>query len=340
MIAGDLNKTLFVKDLKEKESVSSIFLIKFSAVASGKNGKPYMNLVFMDKTGEVEGRLWEEVPQYMGQVVRNAFVWVEGRCQSYQNRKQIVVNRMQVLREDEVHPKDYIPEGMADPEVLYPQLVEMIHSFKDPHYRALAESIFIDDAEVVDRLKRAPAAKTVHHAYPGGLLEHVVSISKTLQFLAELYGKWVDRDLMLLGGFLHDIGKIWELNYDRVIDYSDAGKLIGHLIMGTELVDRKIQELNRQEKHYEGTFPEEKKLLIKHLILAHHGELEFGSPKRPKCLEAVIVHMVDDLDSKVNSIRSFIEQDQTPGSWTALSRQYERFFYKSEHMLLEKLKKS
>jgi 3'-5' exoribonuclease len=323
-------KTQFVKDLKEKDPVSSPFLIKFSAVGVDKNGKPFMNLIFMDKTGEVEGKAWENVSNYSGQCVRDAFVQVEGRCQVYQGRRQIVVNQMRVLREDEVEAKDYIVESALDPEALYQQLLGYVATMQDPYYRALAEAVLRDDAEIVDRVKRAPAAKSVHHAYKTGLLEHVVSITGILDGLARHYGKYLDRDLLFLGGFFHDIGKLWELSYERVTDYTMEGKLIGHLVMGVELVDRKIRELESVEGRLPGKFPEEKKLLVKHVILAHHGLLEYGSPKRPKCLEALVVHMIDDLDSKVNAIRMFIEQDQTQGLFTALNRQYERYFYKPE----------
>ncbi|MCM2276725.1 MAG: HD domain-containing protein [Oligoflexia bacterium] len=324
------NKTQYAKDLKDKDTVNSPFLVKFSAMAVGKNGKPFMNLIFMDKTGEIEGKIWEDVNRYAGQAVRDAFVHIEGRCQVYQGRRQIVVGRLQVLREDEIEPKDYLAESALDPEALYSELLGHVATMKDPFCRALAEAVLRDDADIVDRLKRAPAAKSVHHAYKTGLLEHVVSMTGILDHLAGHYGKVIDRDLLFLGGFFHDIGKLWELAYDRVTDYTTEGKLIGHLVMGVELVDRKIRELEAQPGRLPGVFPEEKKLLIKHLILAHHGQLDYGSPKRPKCLEALIVHMVDDLDSKVNAIRTFIEQDQTPGRWTALSRQYERYFFKPD----------
>jgi 3'-5' exoribonuclease len=323
-------KTQFIKDLKDKDSVQAPFLIKFSATAVGKTGKPYMNLVLQDKSGELEARIFEDVTQHVGQAVRDAFVFVEGRCQLYQGRRQIVVNRMQILREDEVDPKDYVAESVLDPEKLYAQLLGFVDSMSDPFYKALAESVFKDDAEIQDRVKRAPAAKSMHHAYKTGLLEHVLSITTILEQMSKHYGAILDRDLLFLGGFFHDIGKIWELSYDRVTDYTTEGKLIGHLVMGVELVDRKIRELEAQPGRLPGAFPEEKKLLVKHLILAHHGILEYGSPKRPKCLEALIVHMVDDLDSKVNAIRVFTEQDQTPGRWTAFNRQYERFFFKPD----------
>lgn len=323
-------KSQFVKDLKDKAPVQSPFLIKFSAVAMGKTGKAYMNLVLQDKSGEVEARIWDDVAKYAGQAVKDTFAWVEGTCQSYQGRKQIVIKSLQVLREDEVQVVEFVPESSIDPEMLYKKLMSYVLSMKDPYYRALAESILKDDADIVDRYKRAPAAKSMHHAYKTGLLEHVVSITGILDHLATHYAPYLDRDLLFLGGFLHDIGKLWELSYDRVTDYTTEGKLIGHLVMGVELVEKKVRELESQSGRLPGPFPEEKKLLVKHVILAHHGQLEYGSPKRPKCLEALIVHYIDDLDSKVNAIRVFTETDLTPGPWTAFSRNYERFFFKPD----------
>src|SRR4051812_21885993 len=160
-----MKKTQFVKDLKDKDTVSSPFLIKFSAVAVGKNGKPYMNLVFMDKSGEIEARLWEDVTRHAGQAVRDAFVHVEGRCQLFQGRRQVVINKLSILREDQVNVKDYLAESLVDAEALYEQLKGFVASMQDPYYKALAESVLIEDADVVDRVKRAPAAKSVHHAY-------------------------------------------------------------------------------------------------------------------------------------------------------------------------------
>ena len=323
-------KVQFIRDLKDKELVSGSFLIKFSTIATGKNGKSYMNLVLMDKSGEIEGRIWEDVTAYAGQAVRDAFVWIDGRCQSYQGRLQMVVHRLQILREDEVDPKDYVTESAINPDQLYEKLLTYVDSMTDPYYKALAESVFRDDPQITDLVKRAPAAKTMHHAYPSGLLEHVVSITGILDSLAAHYGPVLDRDLLFLGGFLHDIGKIWELSYDRVTDYTNEGQLVGHLVMGVELVTRKISELESRGDRIAGPFPEEKKLLVKHMILAHHGRLEYGSPKEPQCIEALVVHMVDDLDSKVNAIHRFMLQDQNPGRWTALNRHYGRFFYKPD----------
>lgn len=325
-----MKKSQFVRDIKDKDTVAAPFLIKFSQLAVGKTGKPYMNLVLMDKSGEIEARVWEDADRYAVQAVQDALVAIEGRCSVYQGRRQVVVSQLQVLREDELDLKDFIAEGTLDADVLYEKLVSYVASMKDPYYKALAEAVLCEDAEIIDRIKRAPAAKSMHHAYKAGLIEHVVSITGILDSLASHYGKIVDRDLMFLGGFFHDIGKLWELNYDRVTEYTTEGKLIGHLVMGVELVDRKVRDLQAQPGRLPGKFPTDQLLLVKHVILSHHGLLEYGSPKRPKCLEALLVHMVDDMDSKVNAIGKFIEQDQTPGRWTTLNRNYDRFFYKPD----------
>jgi len=323
-------KTQFSKSIRDQDRVSSPFLVKYSAVATGKTGKPFMNVILTDKSGDLEARIFDQVPRWSAQAVKDAFVQVEGSAQVFNGRIQVHIKELTVLREDEVEVDLYLPESFLSPEKLEAEAHAIIRSMKDPFYRALLESVFIDDADVASRMKRAPAAKSFHHAYPTGLLEHVVSIAKTLNFLADHYAPHVDRDLLLVGGFLHDLAKIWELQYDKVTDYTMEGRMVGHLVMGVELIDRKIRMLESEPGRLPSAFPEEKKLLAKHVVLAHHGKLEYGSPKEPVCLEALIVHMIDDLDSKVNAIRVFIEQDAAAGAWTLLNRQYERYFYKPE----------
>lgn len=326
-------KTQFVRDLSDKTPVSSSFLIKYSAVQVGKTGKPYMNLVLMDKTGEVEARIWDGVEAQSGQLIKDQFAFIEGRCQVFQGRKQVVIERAHLLREDEITPKDFQLESAVDPQAEYARLKGYIATMQDPFYRALAEAVLVEDSEIASRLLRAPAAKSLHHAYPAGLIEHVVSITGILDALSNHYkdaegGPLMNRDLLFLGGFFHDIGKLWELSYERVTDYSTEGRLIGHHVMGVELVERKVQELEAQAGRLPGKFPVMHKMLVKHVIIAHHGKLEYGSPKEPACLEAMVVHMIDDLDSKVNAISRFVARDQTPGEWTGLNRQFERYFFK------------
>jgi len=323
-------KSQYSRSIQDQDRVSSPFLVKYSAVATGKTGKAYMNVILTDKSGDIEARIFDQVPKFNAQAVKDAYVQVEGHAQSFNGRIQIHIKDLTVLREDEVESEEYLPASFLNPEKIYAEAKAIIASMQDPYYRALLESIFVDDADIIERFKRAPAAKSFHHAYPVGLLEHVVSIAKTLDFLANHYAPYVDRDLLLVGGFLHDLAKIWELQYEKTTDYTTEGRLIGHLVMGAELIDRKIRSLDSQPGRLPAPFPVEKALLAKHVVLAHHGKMEFGSPKEPACLEAVIVHMIDDLDSKVNAIRVFIEQDPNPGMWTLLNRNYERFFYKPE----------
>lgn len=323
-------KSQFSKTIRDQDRVSSPFLIKYSAVATGKTGKAFMNVILTDKTGDLEARIFDHVPKYNAQAVKDAYVQVEGDAKSFNGRIQVHIKDLVILREDEVDAEEYLPPTFLNAEKLYAEVKSIIASMQDPHYKALMESILVEDEEIVSKFKKGPAAKSMHHAYPVGLLEHVLSIVKMLDFMAAHYAPFVNRDLMLVGGFMHDLAKIWELQFEKTTDYTTEGRFIGHLVMGVELIESKIRELESKEGRLPGPFPIEKKLLAKHMVLAHHGKLEYGSPKEPVCIEALLVHMIDDLDSKVNAIRVFTEQDQNPGSWTLLNKQFGRFFYKPE----------
>jgi 3'-5' exoribonuclease len=323
-------KVQYSKSIRDQERISSPFLVKNSAVQTGKTGKPYMNVILTDKTGDLEARIFDQVPKYSSQLVKDAYVQVEGTAQSFQGRMQIHIKDAIILREDEVVAEEYLPASFLNPEKIHQELKAIVQSMQDPFYRALMEAVVIDDAEIVTKMKKAPAAKSMHHAYPVGLLEHVVSICKMLDFLSAHYSPYVDRDLMLVGGIMHDIGKIWELQYEKTTDYTTEGRLIGHLVMGVELIEKKINILESIEGRLPSSFPEEKRLLAKHMVLAHHGRLEYGSPKEPACIEALLVHMIDDLDSKVNMMRVFIENDIQTGPWTQLNKNMERFLFKPE----------
>ncbi len=323
-------KSQYSKTIRDQDRVSSPFLIKYSAVATGKTGKAYMNVILTDKTGDLEARIFDNVPKYNAQAVKDTYVQVEGHAQSFNGRLQVHIKDLVILREDEVIAEELLPATFLNADKLYGDVKTLIASMEDPHYKALMEAIFIDDAEIIAKFKKGPAAKTMHHAYPVGLLEHVVSIVKTLDFLSGHYAPFVNRDLLFVGGFMHDLAKIWELQFEKTTDYTDQGRFIGHLVMGVELIDEKIRLLESQPGRLPEPFPIEKKLLAKHMVLAHHGKLEYGSPKEPVCIEAQIVHMIDDLDSKVNAIRVFLEQDQAPGTWTLLNKQFNRYFFKPE----------
>ncbi|MBI3542121.1 MAG: HD domain-containing protein [Deltaproteobacteria bacterium] len=312
-------KTRFAKELKDKDVVNEVFLVKYSAVVQARNGKPYLNCVLSDRSGDVESRVWENAEAAATVLVKGTFVRVEGRVSVFQGKRQFILNAFTQVPASQIEMKEFVPEARCDVDALYLKVLEYARSLENPFSRELALKVLTDE-DVSARLRQAPAAKSVHHAYRGGLIEHMVSIAGILDDLSKHYGPVLDRDLLMLGGFFHDIAKLWELEYALTTDYTDEGRLVGHLVMGVELVERVMNTIPE--------FPRHLRLLVKHLILAHHGELEYGSPKRPKCLEALVVHYVDDLDSKINAIQGFIEKDENPGDWTLLNKMYERYFYK------------
>lgn len=314
-----MQKQAFARDLKDRDVVNEVFLVKHSAVAMAKNGKPYLNAILADRTGDIECRVWENANDAFNVLVKGSFVRVEGRISLYQGKRQFVINAYATIPAGQIDMTDFIAGTKADVEQLYLKILDYARSVKNPFGRDLAIRTLTHPG-VSAKLRQAPAAKAVHHAYRGGLLEHMVSIASLLDAISTHYGPALDRDLLMLGGIFHDIGKLWELDYMLNTEYTHEGRLLGHLVMGVEFLDKMMNEIPN--------FPSHLRLLLKHIILAHHGEYEFGSPKRPKLLEAMIVHYVDDLDSKVNAIQGLIETDETPGDWTSYSKMYERFFYK------------
>lgn len=315
-------KQVYARDLKDRDIVNDVFLVKYSAVVFAKNGKPYLNVILTDRTGDLESRVWENAEVAAKTLAKASFARVEGKVSVYQGRRQFIISGYTAVPAEQIDLKEFVAEAPCDVEALYSQIIEYARSIVNPFSRELALRV-LTDADVAARLRQAPAAKSMHHAYRGGLLEHMVSIAGLLDAISSHYnehGTKLDRDLLMLGGFFHDIAKLWELDYAVTTEYTDEGRLVGHLVMGVELVERVINGIP--------DFPQHLRLLVKHLILAHHGEYEYGSPKRPKILEALVVHYIDDLDSKVNAIQTFIGKDEAPGSWTALNKNFERFFYK------------
>jgi 3'-5' exoribonuclease len=313
----------FVAELKEKMEFEGIFLVKIIQLHMDKNGRPYLNLILMDRTGEIEARAWDNAARLADEVKAQDLLRVAGKVNLYQGRRQVVVEAA-AKAQDSAAPLDrFIPTTVYDVNHLHAEMLALFSTLEDPFARQLAQ-LTLEDKEVKPRILRAPAAKSVHHAYAGGLLEHSLSVCRILDKLAShyraYYGPALSRDLLLLGGLFHDIGKIYELSLDRAAEYTKEGQLVGHHVLGCELVDRMAGRISG--------FPDELRLHVKHLILAHHGRLEYGSPKVPHTLEALIVHFVDDLDSKVNTLLEFMAEDPLPGEWTAVNRLFERPFLK------------
>lgn len=315
-----MGKKMFVKELKGADNAlifTDIFLVTSKSVLRTNAGKPYLNITLKDATGEIEGRVWDRVNEISDRFGSLDYVTVTGSVVNHQGRFQVKIIDMDRADEEEVVPSDYLPSSRKPVGQMWKELEDLVSSIEDPGMRQFLERIFSHE-EVELHLKAAPAGKKLHHNWVGGLLEHILSVAVISDFLSSHYHE-VDRDMLISGALLHDIGKIYELSYDRGFDYTDGGKLIGHIVIGSDLVSRVARETN--------LLTEEKEMLLKHIILSHHGELEYGSPKRPKTLEALIIHFVENMDSKVNAFLSALESSDGGSHWSEYQRMFSRFLY-------------
>ena len=308
-----------MNQIKEREVVESIFLVRDKITAMAKNGKPYMTLKLMDCSGEVEGRIWDRVDHLSGCFEKDDFILVNAKASVYLGKMQLIVQDLKKIAEDEVDLADFLPVSSRTMVEMRGELDKLLDSLTDPFIAALLRSFF-DDPEFFSLYSRCPAAKGMHHVYLGGLLEHSLAVSALACDVAARYPQ-VNRDLLISGALLHDVGKIVELSYQRSFDYTDEGKLLGHIIIGVQMIEDRVRSIPG--------FPSELATMIKHLLLSHHGQYEFGSPKRPKFLEAVILNFIDDLDSKINGVLSHIAKEQeNDDNWTSYHRLYDRYFFK------------
>lgn len=314
-------KKVFVEQIRERDWVESPFLVRDKIMAMAKNGKPYMTLKLIDRSGEVEGRIWDRVDQLNELFERDDFLLVRGKASVYMGKMQIVIQDLERLPEDTVELADYLPVAPRPAAEMVAELRGRVAALKDRHLRALLEA-FLTDAEFLQRYTTAPAAKAMHHVYIGGLLEHSLAVANLADDVCRRY-PGLNHDLLVAGALLHDVGKVAELSYLRSFDYTDDGKLLGHIVIGVEMIEARLRELP--------DFPRPLATLLKHLLLSHHGQYEYGSPKRPKTLEAVILNFIDDLDSKINGVRTHIEREpNSESSWTSYHRLYDRYFFKGE----------
>ena len=312
-------KNLFVNQIQERDWVESIFLVRDKILGMAKNGKPYLTLKLMDRSGEVEGRIWDRVDEFAAQFERDDFIRVAGKASLYLGKMQLVVQDVTRLDDGAVDLADFLPVATRPAAAMVADLKERVESLIDPHLRALLQA-FLDDQAFLAAYSRAPAAKAMHHVYLGGLLEHSLAVASLADDICQRY-PGLNRDLLVAGALLHDVGKISELRYARSFEYTDVGKLLGHIVIGVELIEEKLRTLP--------SFPMELAILLKHLLLSHHGQYEFGSPKRPKTLEAVILNFIDDLDSKINGVRTHLDKEpDSESAWTQYHRLYDRYFFK------------
>ncbi|HJT33025.1 MAG TPA: HD domain-containing protein [Pirellulales bacterium] len=314
----------FVNQFGHQEAVDQIFLASQKQLRPNRNGNLYLQVELSDRSGTISARMWNASESEYRTFDDGDYVRVEGNTQIYQGCMQLIATNICKARPDEIEYTDFMPVSPAEVDRLALRLRELLRGIKNPHLRSLAECFLIDD-EFMGRFTRAPAGVKNHHAYVGGLLDHVVSLMELVTRVAGLYPA-IDPDLLLMGAFLHDVGKIGELSYDRGFAYTDEGQLIGHLVMAVGMLERKLLEAERLSGE---AVPEELVLRLKHMIVSHHGEYEFGSPKLPMTLEAVALHHLDNLDAKIHSFQQQMRDDPNVEScWTNYNQSLARKLYK------------
>jgi 3'-5' exoribonuclease len=310
-----------LKQLQDRDPINERpFLVKDKVKGMGKNGRPFLSLLIGDKTGHIDARVWDRVEEIDELFEMGDIVLIKGQVQVYMSRKQVIVHKLEKAAEGQFKREDFMLEDRkVDAHALYSELTAIVNKLESNHIKQLILDS-IQDEEVKNLILKAPAAKTIHHAHRGGLLEHILSICGLMQAIAKHY-PFVNYDLLIFGAIFHDLGKVWELDIQHdQIQYSQKGRLLGHMQLACELIDRKSQRILG--------FPEDLKDVMKHIILSHHGKLEYGSPVRPYFMEAFLVAMIDDLDSKVDTIHQFMEAErQTGESWSRYNEHFDRYFF-------------
>src|SRR5580658_626900 len=303
-------KEFYISDCARQENkiITSNFVVVSKQIKPKKTGEPYLALTLGDRSGQLDAKMWDNVEEVLNAFEQDDFLKIKGLVNKYKNRFQLTIHKVRKLGESEIEFSDYLPKTTKNIDELWQTLAGFVASFQNPYLKSLLQA-FMSDPEIAAPYRNAPAAKTLHHAYIGGLLDHVVSLFRSCDLVSRNYPQ-VNRDLLLTGAFLHDIGKIHELAYNRSFSYTTRGQLLGHMIIELEMLQAKLAMVP--------DFPVELKTLLEHLIISHHGQYEFGSPKLPMFPEALLLHYMDDLDSKMEAMRAQFEREadlETP--WTS-----------------------
>jgi len=308
-------KSPCVSGLQPNENITAVFLVQAKDVRQKRTGEPYLSLTLSDRTGELDSKMWDNVAEVMDTFDRDDFVKVRGLLQIYNNRPQFTIHKLKRLDDAEVNFSDFFPASLQDPEVMWQTVRAAVNELDNAHIRALLNS-FLDDPEIAVRYRIAPAAKSIHHAFRSGLLEHVCSLLALAKMVGPHYPA-IDMNLLIGGVVLHDIGKIYELTYERGFGYSAEGQLVGHIPIAIRMLCEKLRDFP--------DFPVPLRNLLEHLVLSHHGRLDFGSPKVPIFPEALLLHYLDDMDSKMECMRVLIEKEPlAEGLFTGWSGTMER----------------
>jgi 3'-5' exoribonuclease len=311
-------KQIFANQISEGQSIEDIFLVREMTRAETRSGKPYLIMNLMDRSGEVAGRLWENADALIGLCEPGNLLQITAQAQAYRGNLQLKIDSVRKVDKEEIDFTLFMQASKKNIEDMVREILSLVSDVKNPFYQKLLLHFF--DEPFLQEFKRAPAAKNMHHAYLGGLLEHTLAVSRLAQMLAGLYST-LDSDLLLTGALLHDIGKTREFSFEKQpFDYTDKGRLMGHLVLGAEMIQEKVNAIPG--------FPEDLSTRLQHLVLSHHGRYEFGSPILPMVSEAFVLNFLDDLDAKLNFMDRMEEQAPEPGyQWTDFQRTLERFLF-------------
>lgn len=301
----------YIKDLTEGARVSDIYLIKSRTSAVTKTGKDYWNVVLQDKTGAVDAKVWDLGSAGIEEFEAKEYVDIVGTVTVFNGALQVKIERARVAREGEYEPADYLPVSKYNIDEMMAELVAMIEKTENPYLKQLLRSFFVEDEEFIGKFRFSSAAKSVHHSFVGGLLEHTLSVAKNCEYFAAHYGV-LNRDLLVAAAICHDIGKVREFVPYPENDYSDEGNLLGHIVIGAEMVGERIAAIPG--------FPTNLANELRHCILAHHGELEFGSPKKPALIEAVALSFADNIDAKMETFMEALDASLNPGEWMGYNK--------------------
>ena len=319
-------KDFYISDATQFENqvITSSFVVATKQIKPKKSGELYLALTIADRTGQLEAKMWDNVNEHLGAFDQDDFVKIRGLLNKFNGRFQLTIHKVRCMADSEIDFDDYLPRTTKNIDELWRTVGEYVENFRNPHLKALVQA-FMADPQIERAYKNAPAAKTLHHAYIGGLLDHVVSLFRLCDLACQNYPEMIDRDLLMTGAFLHDIGKVHELSFARSFAYTTRGQLLGHMIIELEMLQEKLAQVPG--------FPAEYKTLLEHLIISHHGKYEFGSPKMPMFPEALMLHYLDDLDSKMEAMRAHFERE--PGlEWTSYNGSLERPLLNTRKFLL------
>ena len=300
----------YINDLREGGRIQDIYLCKYKQSAVTKNGKHYESIILQDKTGQIDAKIWDPNSDAIAEFEVLDYIYVAGTVSSFNGQLQASLKQVRKADPGEYIPADYLPMTKKNTKAMYQELLGYAGSVKDPYLSALLKDFFVEDKEFISSFAKHSAAKTVHHSFVGGLLEHTVSVTRLAAFLADNYPA-INRDLLISASLLHDIGKTKELSFFPMNEYTDDGQLLGHIMIGVEMIHDKIRKI-------EG-FPEILETELKHCILSHHGEYEFGSPKKPAIIEALALNYADNTDAKLETMTEALENGGSE-NWLGFNR--------------------